>query len=51
MADQNPTTVMEPQTEYPNEVPTKRNATMVEQIRQENAGPSPKTSYARSMSQ
>jgi len=43
--------IMELPTEVPNDVKTKRNKTMLEQIRGNNNGPYPQTSYGRGMCQ
>lgn len=43
--------IMEQVTETPNDIRTKRNKTMLEQIRLTNAGPAPQTSYGRASTQ
>ena len=49
MTDVHNLKIMEEQTENPNDIKTKRNKTMLEQIRLENLSPNPQTSYGRTM--
>ena len=51
MVESEPSRVMEKQEETPNSVLTKRNKTMLDQIRENNSGPFPQTSYGRASTQ